>query len=62
MRKCKGKYYDNGKWLDFIDADFHCWGNILNDGTETYALVEIKNGSIVIVRPENLFFIDKEIK
>jgi len=59
MKKCKGKYYDNCKWVDFIDADFLCWGNVASD-IVTYAFIEIKNGSIVIVLPENLTFQGQE--
>jgi hypothetical protein len=64
MRPCKGTYYENKEWHEFEYGLFHQWvvGYIeLEAGLANYAcaLVEMENGKIKEVLPNNLQFIDK---
>ena len=62
LRKCKGKYFKNNQWCKFDFGYFHTWGIEFEQiGIEvanySIALVELKNGRIIKVLPENLWFI-----
>lgn len=63
-RKCSGRYFvrEHG-YIEFSLAYFHEWGTdseeveggVLN---YTIGIVELKNGKIVTVMPENIKFVD----
>ena len=63
-RKCSGKYFvrEHG-FIEFCLGYFHEWG-IDSEEVEggalnyTIGIVELKNGKIVTVMPENIKFID----
>lgn len=63
-RKCKGKYFVRERgFIEFDLGYFHEWGidsEELEVGALNYTIgiVELKDGKIVIVMPENLVFID----
>lgn len=63
-RKCSGKYFVRERgFIEFSLGYFHEWGidseevegGVLN---YTIGIVELKNGKIVTVMPENIKFID----
>lgn len=60
MRRCKGKYCKDGNMIDFRVGKFHTWGlgNEDNTGSYTVGIVELKDGTIITVLPENLIFTD----
>lgn len=65
-RKCSGKYFvrEHG-FIEFSLGYFHEWGTdseeveggVLN---YTIGIVELKNGKIVTVMPENIKFVDMD--
>lgn len=65
-RKCSGKYFvrEHG-FIEFNLGYFHKWGvdseevegGVLN---YTIGIVELKNGKIVAVMPENVKFVDTD--
>ena len=63
-RKCSGKYFVRERgFIEFNLGYFHEWGidseevegGVLN---YTIGIVELKNGKIVTVMPENIKFVD----
>ncbi len=65
MRKCKGKYYKDREYHDFDNGSFHCWGKTYeesdNGGCEyTVAIVELPDGQVVTVNPDDLVFLNKK--
>lgn len=63
MRKCKGKYYKDGKFVDFSLGYFHQWGCDYEDGETnfgnfTMAIVELPDGTIVQPLPKDIRFLD----
>lgn len=64
MRKCKGKYYKNGKIEEFTLGYFHQWGCDYEEGETNYgnftvAIVELPDGTIVQPLPGAIQFLDK---
>lgn len=62
LRKVKGKYFEKNQWCEFNFGYFHTWGIEFEQiGIEvanySIALVELEDGRIVKVLPENLLFI-----
>lgn len=63
MRRCKGKYFKDSKWYCFKVGKFHQWTTdyeFFNDNVVEYTvgLVELKDGNIIKVLPENITFLD----
>lgn len=59
MRRCKGKYYKDGNMIDFRVGKFHTWGlGNTDNGSYTVGIVELKDGTIITVSPEDLIFTD----
>ena len=63
-RKCSGKYFVRERgFIEFSLGYFHEWGidseevegGVLN---YTIGIVELKNGKIVTIAPENIKFVD----
>ena len=63
-RKCSGKYFVRERgFIEFNLGYFHTWGvdsEELDVGALNYTIgiVELKNGAIVTVMPENIKFLD----
>jgi hypothetical protein len=63
LRKCKGKYYFQGKYHEFELGYFHRWGNgfeEFEDGVGNYsiAIVELPDGKVVTPEPNEIVFLD----
>lgn len=63
MRKCKGRYYKKGEWIEFSLGYFHQWGCDYEEyesgaGNYSIAIVELPNGNVISVVPSELQFID----
>lgn len=64
MRKCKGKYYKNGSFVDFELAYFHQWGIDYEEfadvgvGNYSIAIVELPNGDIVTPLVNDIRFLN----
>lgn len=64
MRKCKGKYFENGDYKDFELGYFHQWGIDSEEVEEgvmnfTTAIVEFPDGKIVTPVASDIKFIDE---
>ena len=63
-RKCSGKYFATGRgFIEFKLGYFHKWGvesEELDTGALNYTIgiVELADGRVVTVMPENIKFID----
>lgn len=63
-RRCSGKYFVRGHgFVEFNFGYFHKWGidgEELDTGAVNYTIgiVELKDGRVVTVMPENIKFID----
>ena len=62
FRKCKGKYYFQGKYHEFELGYFHQWGNgfeEFEDGVRNYsiAIVELPDGKVVTPEPNEIVFL-----
>lgn len=65
MRKCKGKYYKEGFFINFELGYFHHFGcnyEELEGGVGNYsvAIVELPNGKVVMPMPDDIQFIDRQ--
>ena len=63
MRKCKGKYYNSGKFIDFELGYFHQWGCDYEEfesgaGNYSVAIVELPNGKIVTPPASSIEFLE----
>lgn len=65
MRRCRGKYFNSSTWTwdDFPIGKFHCWGSEYKSCLDkmvdfTVGIVELKDGTVVTVLPNNLIFLD----
>lgn len=66
MRKCKGKYYDSGKIIDFELGYFHQWGCNYEEfesgaGNYSVAIVELPNGKMVTLLVNNIEFLEPTV-
>lgn len=64
MRKCKGKYYKDGKCEEFAFGYFHKWGigyehSVIGDIKVDTAIVELMNGEIITPYASDIKFIDE---
>lgn len=67
MRKCKGKYFENGDYKEFELGYFHQWGIDSEEVEEgvmnfTTAIVELADGKIVTPVASDIKFIDKVVE
>jgi len=64
FRKVSGRYWEDGKYIPFVSANFHQWGlETAPDSGTAYSIgiVELSDGKIVVVLPTDLTFLkDKE--
>lgn len=63
MRKCKGRYYKDGKFCDFELGYFHQWGCNYEEfengpGNYSIAIVELTNGEIITPTLDDIQFLD----
>lgn len=63
LRECEGRYIKGIKYKYFTNGKFHMWGNRLSESlttscTYTVAIVELEDGSVINVMPEDLVFSD----
>lgn len=66
MRRCKGEYYNTttNTVEKFSVGKFHCWGISYKESRQgnivmfSIGIIELKDGTIVKVPPEDLIFID----
>lgn len=65
MRKCKGRYYKNGTFIEFDLGYFHKWGCNYEEfesgaGNYSVALVELPSGEVVMPMPDDIQFLDED--
>lgn len=64
MRKCRGKYYKQGKYHTFFEGYFHRWGCNYEEfetgpGNYSVAIVELPDGEVVMPVADDIWFLDK---
>lgn len=64
-RRCKGRYYSNGKYHDFELGYFHQWGSNYEEfengaGNYSVAIVELPDGKVVMPVAEDITFLKTE--
>lgn len=64
MRKCKGRYYKAGNFIDFELGHFHQWGCNYEEmevgaGNFSVAIVELPNGEVIMPIADDIQFLDK---
>ena len=67
MRKCKGRYYKQGKYHDFEMGYFHRWGCNYEEfetgaGNYSTAIVELQSGEIVMPVADDIQFLDTVVE
>lgn len=67
MRKCKGRYYKQGKYHDFEMGYFHRWGCNYEEfetgaGNYSTAIVELPSGEIVMPVADDIQFLDTVVE
>lgn len=63
MRKCKGRYFYQGKYHEFVMGYFHEWGVNYEEfesgaGNYSTAIVELPNGKVVMPTADDIVFLE----
>lgn len=66
MRKCKGRYYDSGLFVEFELGYFHQWGCNYEEfengaGNYSVAIVELPNGKVVTPLANDIEFLEPDV-
>lgn len=63
LRRCKGRYYFQGRWHGFELGYFHRWGSNFEEfengaGNYSIAIVELPDGKVIMPTPDNIVFLE----
>lgn len=63
LRRCKGKYWNTGKWIEFELGYFYGWGSNYEEyengaGNYSTAIVELPDGRVIMPVADNISFLD----